>query len=191
MVKFFGNTSEAVQQLEAQLKDLQKEIKYATRELREQKEENAKRSEEITKITKQQDELMQQLATSTVALQEATKLVERASIDIASIKPQIEKKMLENFNTVVEQELANTTNKIQANLAGFTHAKEVFHKHAQQSEEALKEMQRFKEIARQLKEKDFTLEKYARELEKNDQEKLRLLQKIDKLESMLAKMKRR
>ena len=99
--------------------------------------------------------------------------------------------MVENFSESIEKELANATNKIEAHMSGFTHAKEIFMTHAKQSEEALKAMQQFKEIARQLKEKDFSLEKYAQELEKGDQEKLRLLQKIDKLENMLAKMKRR
>ena len=50
---------------------------------------------------------------------------------------------------------------------------------------------KFMEISRNIKAKDFEMEKFAAELLKRDQEKLELMRKIDTLERMLASMQRR
>jgi hypothetical protein len=51
---------------------------------------------------------------------------------------------------------------------------------------AIEDLKRFKEIAASLKEKDFTLERHAKLLADADEEKLKLLRRIDGLERMIG-----
>ena len=46
-------------------------------------------------------------------------------------------------------------------------------------------------IISKIDEKDFSLEAYAKQLDKNDREKVKMMKRIDELETMLAKMKRK
>ncbi|MFH1133933.1 MAG: hypothetical protein V1735_05555 [Nanoarchaeota archaeon] len=52
------------------------------------------------------------------------------------------------------------------------------------------DLKRFEEIAKGLKEKDFTLERHAAQLAAADQEKLHLMRRIDILERMVAQQRR-
>jgi hypothetical protein len=52
------------------------------------------------------------------------------------------------------------------------------------------EIKKFSQLAGQVKEVDFTLEEYAKELRKNDTEKLKLMGENEKLRKLLAKERR-
>ncbi len=188
-LKLFSN-SEQMEQLNNQIKDAQRDVKHLSRYHADQKEEIDKLIKEVKQIGKLQKELLTKLEESTEHLAIASKDFEKAAIDVALIRPALEKKMMDNFSTAIEQELANTTNKIHAQAAGFAATKDVFKEHARTSSETLKEVSKLHDAIKNIKAADFALEMHAKRLEINDKEKLRLMAKVDQLEHMLAKMKR-
>ena len=56
---------------------------------------------------------------------------------------------------------------------------------------ATEEINKFIEISRSIKEEDFELTKFARHLMDMDREKLELMRKIDTLERLVSKIRRR
>lgn len=190
--KIIGNDSEeAIEQVEYLLKRLQREVKKTSRELEEQQEKNITLIKHIEELNKQHSILSQEVEATNLKLKEATKQIEKATSEIQVFKPSVETKLINQITQKLESELANATNKINAEANGFAQAKEVFSKHLKQSKETIDEMEKLKTVISKIDEKDFTLEAYAKQLDKNDREKVKLLKRIDELESMLAKMKRK
>jgi septal ring factor EnvC (AmiA/AmiB activator) len=182
--------SKAKEDLEEQLKVLQRKIKTATRSIEDQETILKSSIKEIHIAKEEQEELAKKTKSLVNELEKAAKSLNKTTAELALFKPRLEKELLTKFTNSIEKELANTTNKIHAESAGFNFAKEVFSKHIEQSKQAMDEVAKLQTISKTIKEKDFSLEKYSKELDKKDQEKLRLLKKIDELESMLARMKR-
>ncbi|MCF7798547.1 hypothetical protein K9M74_01450 [Candidatus Woesearchaeota archaeon] len=189
-LKLFSN-GEQVQELQNQIKDAQRDVKHVSRHIAEQKEDVDKLIKQVKQIGNLQTEMLAKMQEATEHLVIASKDFEKAATNISLIRPALEKKMIENFSSAIEQELANTTNKIHAQAAGFNAAKDVFKNHAKTSSDALKDINKLHDAIKNIKAADFELEMHAKRLETNDQEKLRLMAKIDQLERMLAKMKRK
>jgi DNA repair exonuclease SbcCD ATPase subunit len=180
-----------LEELHDKIKDAQRDMKHVSRHNAEQKEIVSKLCKEVKAIGSVQKEIVEQLKEATEQMLLASKDFEKAATDIALIRPALEKKMLENFSKTIEQELATTTNKIYAQAAGFNATKDVFKEHIRLSQDAVRELEKFTAISKQLKETDFKLATHTQEIEKNNTEKLRLMKRIDDLERMLAKMKQR
>lgn len=189
-VKLFSHTKE-LETLHTQIKDAQRDMKHLSRRVAQQQEQTDIVLKEAKQHGKIMGELLQKLEQTTDYLVIASKDFEKAATDIALIRPTLEKKIIENFSSTIEQELANATNKIHAQAAGFNATKEVFKEHANISAEALKEVEKLNRVIKSINAADFELEMHAKRLETNDKEKLRLMAEVDKLERMLAKMKRK
>lgn len=176
--------------IDEQLKLLTRKVKAAVKSIEEQETILKTSIKEVHILKEEQEQLATKTKTLVQNLEEATNKLNKTTLELALFKPKLEKELIDKFSTTIEQELAHTTNKIHAESNGFNAAKDTFSKHIQTSKELHNEIKKFQDIAKNIKEKDFTLEKHAKEIEKRDGEKLRLMQKIDKLENMLAKMKR-
>lgn len=186
-----NGSNEAIEQVEYLLKRLQREVKKTTKELEEQQEKNITLIKHVEELNKQHAILSQEVETTNQKLKEATKQIEKATSEIQVFKPSVETKLINQLTQKMEAELANATNKIYAEANGFAQAKEIFSKHLKQSKETVEEMEKLRAVISKIDEKDFTLEEYAKQLDKNDREKVKLLKRIDELESMIAKMKRK
>lgn len=193
MVKLKGlfSNGKEKEELDEQLKTLSRKIKTATRSIQDQEQILKNSIKDVHIIKEEQEQLALKTKELVKELETATKTLNKATSELSLFKPKLEKELLTKFTQNIEKELANTTNKIHAESNGFNFAKEVFTKNIEQSKELMKEIEKLQTISKNIKEKDFTLEKYAKEINNKDQEKLRLLKRIDQLESMLAKMKRR
>jgi chromosome segregation ATPase len=189
-LKELFSDSKAKEELEEQLKILQRKIKTAARSIEEQEQILKNSIKDVHIIKEEQEQLASKTKELVKELETATNTLNKVTAELSLFKPKLEKELLSTFTQNIEKELANTTNKIHAESNGFNFAKEVFTKHIQQSKELMKEIEKLQNISKNIKEKDFTLENYSKELNNKDQEKVRLLKKIDELESMLAKMKR-
>ncbi len=188
-ITLFSNGKE-VELLQNQIKDAQRDIKHMSRRIGEEQDEIAKLLKEVKQNGKLQTELLAKMQEATEFLAIAKNDFEKAATDIALIRPTLEKKMLENFSSEIKQELANTTNNIQAQVAGFTATKNVFKEYARLSTETSREVEKLLNITKSINSADFELEMHAKRLETNDKEKLRLMKRVDELERLLARMKR-
>jgi len=186
-----GKSEDTIEYIESHLKRLQREVKHATREIKEQQEANITLIKHIEELNKQHSILSEEISETNKKLKEATKEIEKATSEIQVFKPSVETKLINQLTQKMESELANATNKIYAEANGFAEAKEVFSKHIKQSQETTDEMEKLRNIISKIDEKDFTLEAYAKQLDKNDREKVKMMKRIDDLENMLAKMKRK
>lgn len=190
--KLISNDMEdSIEYIETRMKRLQREMKNTTRTLAEQQEENIALIKHIKELNKQHAILSEEVSATNEKLKEATKQIEKATSEIQIFKPSVETKLINQITQKLESELANATNKIHAEANGFSQAKEVFKEHLKESKETMEEMKKLREVISKIDEKDFALEEYAKQLDKNDREKVKMMKRIDDLENMLAKMKRK
>jgi len=183
-MKIFSKNSEEKEQLQEEIGKLRREIKKSVREGTEQKEEIEKITKEVKEILKEQKEINKTIKIN-------SELLNKTIADLALFKPQVEKKLLRDTTQTIEKELGEVINTVNAQASGFSQAKETLNKHLNKSKELFIEQDKLKTIISSMKAKDFELEKYAKELAKNDKNKLEMMKRIDELETMIAKMKRR
>lgn len=182
--------SNRLNELDEKVKLIHQRVKGLSQHVKEDKDAYNQLKTTITELSLEQVKLHNQLTETAEKVKKSAEQVTKVTTELALFKPRLEKSMTESFQKAIEQELATTTNKINAEAAGFSQAKEIFKKHIEASKDANKAIEKLKIIADSLNEKDFELSKHAKQLELQDKEKLKLMQRIDQLESILAKMKR-
>lgn len=180
----FSKNSEEKNQLSEEIGKLRREVKKNIREGNEQKEEFEKLNLEVKSILADQKEINKTIKIN-------SEILNKTIAELALFKPQIEKKLLRETTQVIEKELGQVVNTIDAQASGFSQAKEILNKHLTKSKELFVEQEKIKTLISSIKAKDFELEKYAKELNKNDKNKLEMMKRIDELETMMARMKRR
>lgn len=96
-------------------------------------------------------------------------------------------KVCKECSSEIEQYIMNVKDKIDKLNDAAKEIKTV----AENSGKILDTMDNIKEIGKSIRKEDFELSKHAEMLRKNDKEKLELLRKIDTLERLIAKQRRR
>jgi hypothetical protein len=179
----FLSTNKRLEQLEINLLRAVREVKNLQISFQEQKEQHECLLNEVKDILQTQRSI-------SLAFQDSVKDINKITMELAVFKPSMQQTILDKTTTILEQELANATNKIFAELSGFSSAKESFKDVVKQVKSVEFELVRLQTIAKTIGEQDVSLERYAKELEKNDRQKLELMKRVDDLERLLAKIKR-
>lgn len=110
--------------------------------------------------------------------------------DFKIVKSDVQKKIMEKFDKEIHDELAKNFSKIKTDLDTFNKLKSDIELISSKTVKATEEIDKFNKIAKQVKEGDYNLSKYAKELAKADSEKVALLKKIDTLERLVSKQRR-
>jgi len=119
-------------------------------------------------------------------IEKRRKEFEGAVTNFNSLRNRIEEMVCEKILEVVNKEISS----INAKTKKFESVEEDFAKLWNQVLLLEKQISKFNNIAANIKEVDFTLKRYMKEIELNDKEKLRLMKEIDTLKSIIAKMRR-
>jgi chromosome segregation ATPase len=110
--------------------------------------------------------------------------------DFKIMKTQMQKEIMQRFESELQSELRTQIGNLKDTQERYETLKNNVSIVSQNVTVLMDEVIRFKEIAKYIKDSDFHLNKYYRNLEESDKEKIRLLKKIDNLERMVAKMRR-
>lgn len=110
--------------------------------------------------------------------------------DFKMIKSDIRSNLVSGLTEDFRSQLREETRKLDTDVKAFNSLKDELSVLVTKFRGAEAEIDKFRSIASGISAADFELSRYAREVAKADQEKLRLMQKVDQLERLVSKMRR-
>ena len=103
--------------------------------------------------------------------------------DFKLLKTQVSKQLLEKGSVELNQEMQ----RVRADVSQYNELKREMSLISQKVAGLGEEINKFLTISKSIKEKDFELTQYAKEIFKADKEKVELLKKIDSMERLVAR----
>ena len=145
----------------------------------------------LEKLSKKQDDL---LGTFSGEIDTLRRTNEQAKVEVHNLKTarvELKDDVVERFQQQLSKSLKAMEGKLEADTGRIDALSESFQAITKELKDARAQIGKFKDLAETIKESDYRLKEHAKALEQADQEKLRLMKRVDELESMMAKMKRR
>jgi len=146
---------------------------------------------EIEGLKKTQTVLVQSLSDDSSSVSTAREELQKEIADFKILKSRVEKKLVQLFEEEVKGEIQSRFNEMSRQLSKFDELGRQVGQINQKTISLSSDIDKFTAISKGLKATDFELREYAKALKEADQEKLELMRKIDKLETLVAKMRRR
>ncbi|MBI3027308.1 hypothetical protein HYY70_04280 [Candidatus Woesearchaeota archaeon] len=112
-------------------------------------------------------------------------------VDFKMLKAQLQKRILEKFEEELQRDLQINREALEKDMGDFTELRKKAAEMLSRLSLTSEEINKFIEISRNIKKEDFELTKFARYLMDMDKEKLELMRKIDTLERLVSKIRRR
>lgn len=107
------------------------------------------------------------------------------------LKAQLQRKILEKFEEELQKDLEVNREALKKDMEDYTELRKKVAEILSRLNLTSSEINKFTEISRSIKKEDFELTKFARHLMEMDREKLELMRKIDTLERLVSKIRRR
>ncbi|MFH1408310.1 MAG: hypothetical protein ABIH34_00210 [Nanoarchaeota archaeon] len=123
-------------------------------------------------------------------ISEARKKLVSEMRELKLVKGRIHEEMQQELKEELERSLKKFHEQIAQTLIPLQDLVKEASSHRTEIKDMTTEMKRFEAIAKSLKEKDFTLDRHARNLAAVEEEKLKLMRRIDSLERMIGKQRR-
>ena len=178
-------------QVKEQLGSLKEQVTSQGQAVAGLKEEMNEFRETFEGVSTVQKELVSSFKNDIPAITESKEALEKEVYDFKILKSQLQNQILKKFEEELSKELAVNTEKIQSDLKDYNEMHEKVGTLVRDAEAMSSEIEKFNEISKTIKKGDFELGNFAKQLQKDDSEKLALMKKIDTLERLIAKMRRR
>ncbi|MBI1935482.1 hypothetical protein HYS31_03500 [Candidatus Woesearchaeota archaeon] len=107
------------------------------------------------------------------------------------LKGQLQRKILDKFEEELQKDLEVNRESLRKDAEDYELLRKKVSEILSRLSLTGEEMSKFLEISRSIKKEDFELTKFARHLIEMDREKLELMRKIDNLERLVSKIRRR
>jgi len=107
------------------------------------------------------------------------------------LKSQMQRKILEKFEEELKKDLEINRESLKKDAEDYSELRKNVSEILGRLSSASSEIEKFIEISRSIKKEDFELTKFARNLIELDKEKLELMRKIDTLERLVSKIRRK
>lgn len=111
--------------------------------------------------------------------------------DLKLLKAHIKEKLVDELAATFKEELSSHTERIKTDVKSYNETKQALQSITLRLEQLKAEMDKFNNISKNIKENDFELDKYAKNLKNFSDEKHELLLKIDNLEKMIGRERRK
>lgn len=162
------------------VKNFQNELEL----LREESHEHVKRiNEKNTEFFKNFDENID-------IMKNVRDSFQKELFDFKLLKSQIQKKLIEKFEEELQKELKIRLENLNKDAEEYNDLKKQMGNISLKINSLSEEMNKFLGISKNLKERDFEMTHFAKQLLEMDKEKLELMRKIDTLERLVSRMRR-
>lgn len=177
--------------------ELQKKLEQVDQRLNELaslvKESDARSEQRFHALEEHSDQLSEQLVRELENVTDELRAVEQARLDVekstrsfAEVQKKVEQFTFEKLGDVIREQVEHLkleSNRYDAVKKDIERATLLLVKFGD-------DIAKFKAIADEIKKSDFDLSKYARELTRTDEEKVKLMKEVDELQRLVAKMRR-
>lgn len=188
-IKNMFSHDEVIVELQDKIKESMKKIEELTSAVKDQQVEQEKLLTQVKELSKDHKTLSKSMKESYEHIEIASEKISRVVGELLVFKPKLEKELAQKFQDTLQKQLDVVTTDLKVDVKEHKKAQDLIEKTHSEQEKLLKEITKLQEIVKGIDAKDFELSKHAKELHLKDQEKLRLMKRVDDLEKMLAKMK--
>ena len=159
--------------------------------VKQQAEEIRALKNEIDLLKESQNALVQKLSADNASIQNSQEEFQKEIADFKLLKSRLEKRILESMQAEMKEHLQSKMNMLDQQLKGLEQISSAGKSVVADIAAMRKEIRKFTDISKNIKAKDFELSNVARDMHRQQDEKLALLRKIDSLERLAAKLRRR
>jgi len=146
---------------------------------------------ELGETKKSQDEFLKNFKENLFVIKNLREDFGKELYEFKLLKGQLQKKILEKFEEELQKDLEVNRDALRKDTDDYTELRKKVAEILSRLNLTGDEINKFIEISRSIKKEDFELTKFARQLTDMDREKLELMRKIDTLERLVSKIRRR
>ncbi|MBL7054249.1 hypothetical protein ISS05_00660 [Candidatus Woesearchaeota archaeon] len=154
------------------------------------KNETTVLNKELNEIKENQKEFLTNFKDNLEVINQLRKDFEEEIYGFKGLKDHAQKKILQKFEEELQRELSLQMENLKKDKGNYEELKKDMGGMAIKLSNLGQEIDKFMNISSKIREKDFEMEKFAKQLLEADGEKLSLMKKIDSLERLIARMRR-
>ena len=146
---------------------------------------------ELIETKKTQDEFLKNFKENLFVIKNLKEDFGKEIYEFKLLKSQLQKKILEKFEEELQKDLEVNRDALKKDTEDYNELRKKVAEILSRLNLTTEEINKFTEVSKSIKKEDFELTKFARHLLDMDREKLELMRKIDTLERLVSKIRRR
>ena len=146
--------------------------------------------DEFQKIREQHKSYAHEFLQHLITIRSTRERFEEELRDVKNLKKMIESNLLNEVKSTLHEQFSEALRRLNMHISNYHDLDAKSSSMKQQLSSLEAEIRKFTGISSKLKEKDFEMERFAKQLLELDSEKLNLLRKIDALERLVAQQRR-
>ncbi|MEK6943478.1 MAG: hypothetical protein AABX00_05435 [Nanoarchaeota archaeon] len=166
-------------------------IEENNRIISELKEELKSLKAGLKETKKSQDEFLNTFKENLSSISNLKEDFGKELYDFKLLKGQLQRKILDKFEEELQKDLEVNRDSLKKDIQDYNELRKSVDEILSKINMTGSELSKFLDISRNIKKEDFELVRHSRNLAEMGREKLELMRKIDNLERMLSKMRRR
>jgi DNA repair exonuclease SbcCD ATPase subunit len=170
---------------------MNKNIEENNRVISELKVELETLRRELTESNKSQAEFLKNFRENLAVIKNLREDFGKELVEFKLLKGQLQRKILDKFEEELQKDLQINRESLKKDAEDYNELRKKAAEILSRLNMTGEEINKFIEISQSIKKEDFELAKFARHLLEMDREKLELMRKIDTLERLVSKIRRR
>ncbi|MBI3035061.1 hypothetical protein HYY71_01955 [Candidatus Woesearchaeota archaeon] len=146
---------------------------------------------ELTENKKLQDEFLKNFKENLGVIKNLREDFGKELVEFKLLKAQLQRKILDKFEEELQKDLEVNREALKKDTDDYNELRKKVSEILARMNMTTEEINKFIEISKNIKKEDFELTRFARHLIEMDREKLELMRKIDTLERLVSKIRRR
>lgn len=146
---------------------------------------------ELTEIRANQNEFLKSFKENLFVIKNLREDFGKELYEFKLLKAQLQRKILDKFEQELQKDLELNREYLKKDIEDYNGLRKKINEVLSRLNLTNEEISKFTEISKNIKKEDFELTKFARHLVEMDREKLELMRKIDTLERLVSKIRRR
>ena len=173
------------------LEELNKSVSGNNKTISELKDELNELKNELSEIKGSQKEFLKAFKDDLGVIHNLRDDFGRELFEFKLLKGQLQRKILDKFEEELQKDLQLNRESLRKDTEDYNELRKKAAEMLSKMNLTSEEISKFLEISRNIKKEDFELTKFARHLIEMDREKLELMRKIDNMERLVSKIRRR
>jgi len=146
---------------------------------------------QLTELKNSQNEFLKNFREDILSIKNLKEDFAQEIFEFKLLKGQLQKKLLEKFEEELQKDLQINRENLKKDAEDYSELRKKINEIFARLNLTNEEITKFISIGQSIKKEDFELTKFARHLMEMDSEKLNLMRKIDSLERLISKIRRR
>ena len=173
------------------LDEINRNVKDNNKTISELKDELESLKKELNENNKTQKEFLKNFKEDLAVIHNLREDFGKELYEFKLLKGQLQRKILDKFEEELQKDLEINREALKKDAVDYNELRKKAAEILSRLNMTTAEISKFMEIGKSIKKEDFELTKFARHLLEMDREKLELMRKIDTLERLVSKIRRR